>query len=80
MSKNLLRALRNVLHCCHLVALYVGRRAVVPAMCEYWITICSLVGINLLLKSSLCNLEDLCGDVFSVYSTQVYTSDAKWNF
>jgi hypothetical protein len=69
MSKNLLRALRNVLHWCHLVALYVGRWEVVPAMCEYWITVCCLVETNLLLKSSLCNLEDLCGDVLGVYPT-----------
>jgi hypothetical protein len=77
MSKNLPHALRNVLHWGHLVALYAGKWEVVPVMCEYWITICSLVENNLLLNSSLCNLEDLCGYVLSVYSTQVYTSDAE---
>ena len=62
------------------MALYADRWEVVPAMCEYWMTIYSLVVNNVLLKSSLCNLEDLCGDVLSVYSTQVYTSDTEWKF
>lgn len=77
MSKNPLHALRNGLHWCHLVALYVGKCEVVPAMCEYRITICSLVENDLLPNSSLCNLEDLCSDVLSIYSTQAYTSDAE---
>ena len=77
MSKNLIRAPRNILHWCHLVGLYVGRWEVVPAMCEYRITIFSWVGNYLLLQTSLCNLEDLRGDVLSVYFTQVHTSDAE---